>query len=175
NRPKSSSRVLSSASSRLNRANRFRRYRSKFTASCWYWKLATKSSANRIRYASPRHHRRTFFSNHKSSTKCRYTLARTGLSGPPCGVPASVRTTTPSCMTPALSHLPIRRRMTGSVGHHPPQPPMIDVIKVSADVGFVEMPHFLGDQCAPQRAHRVVGTASWPKSVRAVQKLRLEY
>jgi hypothetical protein len=40
-----------------------------------------------------------------------------------------------------------------TVRHHPHQPLMIDVVKVSADVGLVEMPHFLGDQCGPQSTH----------------------
>ena len=38
-------------------------------------------------------------------------------------------------------------RIRNPVGHHPLQPLMIDVIKVSSDVGLAEMPHFLGDQC----------------------------
>src|SRR5713101_6382270 len=61
------------------------------------------------------------------------------------------------------------------VRHHPLQPLMIDVGKVSADVGLVEMPHFLGDQRGPQRTQRVMRAAFRPKSIRAVQKVRLEH
>ena len=37
------------------------------------------------------------------------------------------------------------------------------------------MPHFLGDQRGPQGTQRVMRAASWPKSIRAVQKVRLEH
>src|ERR1022692_5316284 len=41
-------------------------------------------------------------------------LDKIGLIGPPCGDPSYVRVTTPPTMKPAFSHLPIRRRMSGS-------------------------------------------------------------
>src|SRR3974377_1508927 len=50
-----------------------------------------QSSANRFMYASPLNQCRTFFSNQRSSTKSKYTLAKMGLSGPPSGAPASMR------------------------------------------------------------------------------------
>ena len=62
-----------------------------------------------------------------------------------------------------------------AVRHHPHQPLMIDVVKVSADVGLVEMPHFLSDQCGPQGTQYMMRAASPPKSIRAVQKVRLEH
>jgi hypothetical protein len=62
-----------------------------------------------------------------------------------------------------------------AVGHHPHQPLMINVVKVSTNVGLVEVPHFLADQCGPQCTQRLVRAAPRPKSVRAVQKVRLEY
>src|SRR5499433_1912481 len=62
NRPKRMTRVFSSANSSPNFPNRSVR-------SCWnrsasrpYWKLPTKSSANLVRYASPRHFGLIFFS-----------------------------------------------------------------------------------------------------------------
>src|SRR5262249_59829539 len=55
-----------------------------------------------------------------------------------------------------------------AVRHHSSQPLMIDMVEVSADVGLVEMPHFLGDQRDPQGPQRLVRAASRPKSIRAV-------
>src|SRR5215510_8245045 len=59
--------------------------------------------------------------------------------------------------------------------HHPSQPLVINVSEVSADVGLVEVPHLFGDQRGPQGPQRVVRAATRPKSVRAVQKVRLEH
>ena len=42
------------------------------------WKLPTKSSAKRTRYASPWHCGLNFFSNHRSSVKCKYRFCSTG-------------------------------------------------------------------------------------------------
>ena len=46
-------------------------WRWKFSASSGTESIATKSSAKRTRYASPRHCGLNFFSNHRSSVKCR--------------------------------------------------------------------------------------------------------
>src|SRR5262249_8938332 len=62
-----------------------------------------------------------------------------------------------------------------AVRHHPSQPLMIDMVEVSANVGLVEMSHFVGDQRDSQGPQRVVWAASRPKSIRAVQKIRLEH
>jgi hypothetical protein len=59
--PKSNNRVLSSASSRLNCAKRSRNWRGKFCASPQNWKLPTKSSAKRTKYALPWHCALNFF------------------------------------------------------------------------------------------------------------------
>src|SRR5215813_1069524 len=62
-----------------------------------------------------------------------------------------------------------------AVRDHPPQPLMVDVVEVSVDVGFVEVPRFFRDQRGSQGTQRVVRAALRPKSIRAVQKVRLEH
>jgi hypothetical protein len=74
-----------------------------------------------------------------------------------------------------FSNQPQDHSVRNTVRHHSHQPLMINVVKVSADVGLVEMPHFLGDQCGSQGAQRLMRVASRSKSIRAVQEVRLEH
>ena len=68
-------RVFSSANSNPNFLNRSVKFRWNSSASRRYWKFATKSSANLVRYASPWQVGLIFFSNQRSRTKCRYNAA----------------------------------------------------------------------------------------------------
>ena len=89
-----------------------------FQHRCASWrvsKVITKSSANRTRVAVPIRRGRTSFSNQASSRWCRKMFERIGEMTPPCGVPSVTKCRSPSSRTPALSHLPIIRRITPSV------------------------------------------------------------
>ena len=71
-RPNSSSRVFSGWIVKPYFANRFGMTSITFSASSLYWKHSTASSAKRISCASPLIRGFTSFSNHSSSTKCKY-------------------------------------------------------------------------------------------------------
>src|SRR2546427_7967968 len=95
---------------------------------------------------------------------------------PPCGVPESGYVTSPSSITPACSHLPIRRSSTPSctrLRRIVRSCPWSSVSKKAPDVHF--------EHPAPSHRHhpfaehlqRLVGRPTRSKPVRAVEKILL--
>ena len=61
------------------------------------------------------------------------------------------------------------------MSNHLLQPVMVDVVKVTADVRFEHVPNLPRDDDLPQCPQGLVRIAPRPKSIRAFEKVRLEY
>ena len=94
----------------------------------------------------------------------------------PCGVPVSACVTMPSSMTPAFSHLRIRRSMRAiadAMFHEPHQPVMAEPVEELLDIGVHDAVHVRARNPDRQRIQRIVLATPRPESVREPEEVRL--
>src|SRR6516225_3262150 len=103
-------------------------------------------------------------------------LASSGEITDPCPVPLSLIVTTPSSMTPALSHFWIRRMMRRSpipMLQEADQPLLVDLVEERADVGVQYEAHLLAVDADAERIQRIMRAASWPEPIRQSEEVFL--
>src|SRR5437773_9085636 len=96
-------------------------------------------------------------------------FASRGEATPPCGVPVSVWVTSPSSITPAFSHLRIRRmtrRSPDPVLNEADQPLLADRIEEPGNVGVQYPVHPRVADPDGERVQCIMRTASGPEPVR---------
>jgi hypothetical protein len=100
-------------------------------------------------------------------------LASTGETGPPCGVPSSVRVTTPFSMTPACSHLSMSRSRAAVVyplTEELSKPVVPDVVEVAGHGNLYNVLGPVLHHPLPQPVQRRVRATSRSETMRAVQE-----
>src|SRR3974390_2016231 len=103
-------------------------------------------------------------------------LASSGEITEPCPVPLSLTLTTPSSITPALSHFWIRRMMRRSpirCSRKRISQLLVDLIEERSDVGVQYEAHLLAVDPDAERIHRVMRAASWPEPIRQSEEVFL--
>src|ERR671937_81490 len=100
-------------------------------------------------------------------------LASSGEITAPCPVPLSLTITIPSSMTPALSHLRIRRMMRRSPLHEPDEPFLVHRVEERLNVGVQYEAHLLAVDCDAERIQRIVRAAFRPESIRDAEEVFL--
>src|ERR1700737_2480851 len=103
-------------------------------------------------------------------------FASKGEATPPCGVPTSSWVTSPSSITPAFSHLRIKRitrRVADPMLDKTDQPIVVDRIEESGNVGVQYPVHPRVADPDRERVQCIMRTASGPEPVREPEEIFL--